>query len=165
MHCTGDLTMYRFRATNIMICVSIIYCSLSPHFALKPDAAECIADLKSQGYRILVSDIHESSKSVHDFDWGEQKTAIIMGNEVSHSVQYSILLILLMKSVHSTMCFIVICISVLSLQFLLQCSSASLQFCSINLLLTTVWFVIMSYRRWDVPRPSRISLTTGSTYR
>jgi hypothetical protein len=54
--------------------------TLFPH--LQPDAAECIADLKKQGYRILVSDIHESSKSVHDFDWAQQKTAIIMGNEV-----------------------------------------------------------------------------------
>ena len=39
-------------------------------------------ELKKQGYRILVSDIHESSKSVHDFDWAQQKTAVVMGNEV-----------------------------------------------------------------------------------
>jgi tRNA(Leu) C34 or U34 (ribose-2'-O)-methylase TrmL len=37
--------------------------------------------LKREGYRILVSDIHESSKSIHDIDWTDGKTAIIMGNE------------------------------------------------------------------------------------
>lgn len=46
---------------------------------------ECLIELKKQGYRILVSDIHESSKSVHDFDWAKQKTAVVMGNEVSGS--------------------------------------------------------------------------------
>ena len=49
---------------------------------LQPDAVQCLIELKKQGYRILVSDIHESSKSVHDFDWAQQKTAVVMGNEV-----------------------------------------------------------------------------------
>jgi tRNA G18 (ribose-2'-O)-methylase SpoU len=47
----------------------------------QPDTITCIKALKRDGYRVLVSDIHESSKSVHDIDWGAQPTAIIMGNE------------------------------------------------------------------------------------
>ena len=51
-------------------------------YTLQPDTVQCLMELKKQGYRILVSDIHESSKSVHDFDWAQQKTAVVMGNEV-----------------------------------------------------------------------------------
>ena len=40
-----------------------------------------LTELKAAGYRIVVSDIHTSSKSVHDVDWKSSKCAVIMGNE------------------------------------------------------------------------------------
>ena len=40
-----------------------------------------LTELKAAGYRIVVSDIHSSAKSVHEVDWTASKSAIVMGNE------------------------------------------------------------------------------------
>lgn len=44
---------------------------------------DALMRLKSDGFKIVVSDIHESSKSVHEIDWRTQKCAVVMGNEES----------------------------------------------------------------------------------
>ena len=40
-----------------------------------------LEDLKSKGYKVVVTDIHKSSKSVFDMNWDEQKCVIVFGNE------------------------------------------------------------------------------------
>jgi tRNA (guanosine-2'-O-)-methyltransferase len=42
---------------------------------------ECLSDLKEQGYRIAVTDIHGPSKAIGDISWKAAKTAIVLGNE------------------------------------------------------------------------------------
>ena len=45
------------------------------------DTHAALTKLKEDGFRVVVSDIHESSKSVHEVDWLSQPCAIVMGNE------------------------------------------------------------------------------------
>ena len=42
---------------------------------------ECLSDLREQGYRIAVTDIHGDSKQIGEVDWQAGKTAIVLGNE------------------------------------------------------------------------------------
>ena len=44
------------------------------------NTTECIMKLKKNGYKIVCTDLHTESKSIHEFDWKE-KIAIVIGNE------------------------------------------------------------------------------------
>ena len=45
------------------------------------DTTESLRRLKEQGYRIVATDLHESSVSANEVDWTAQKTVIVLGNE------------------------------------------------------------------------------------
>jgi len=62
----------------------------SKHFK---DAAEAIADLKSQGYRVLSIEQAEDSHQLHQFSLEEgERLAVVFGNEVTGVEQSTILL-------------------------------------------------------------------------